>query len=139
VDESIMPRLYREAPLNSIWEGSGNVNALDVLRAIEREPRALEAYFAELDEVRGADRRLDGARALLDVELSQRSETTARRVVELLATVLQASLLVRHGDPAVADVFCDSRLAGGHHHYGTLRPSEKLKTIVERAGVRSAN
>ena len=133
VEESIMPRLYREAPLNSIWEGSGNVNALDVLRALEREPRALDAYFAEVDEARGADPRLDESRATLEAELSGRSEATARRVVELLATVLEASLLVRHGDPAVAEVFCDSRLRGGHHHYGTLRPTEKLKPIVERA------
>jgi putative acyl-CoA dehydrogenase len=133
VEESIMPRLYREAPLNSIWEGSGNVNALDVLRAIDREPGVIEAYLAEVAEARGMDPRLDDALATLDGELSQRSEANARRLVELLATVLQASLLLRHGDPDVADVFCESRLLDAGRQYGALRPSEKLGAIVERA------
>ncbi len=135
VEESILPRLYREAPLNSIWEGSGNVNALDVLRAMAREPESLEAYLDEVEQGRGADRRLDAALAALREELSDpaEAEARARRLVERMATVLEASLLVRHGDPAVADVFCASRLGDGGHTFGTLRPTPNLKSIVDRA------
>ena len=135
VEESILPRLYREAPLNSIWEGSGNVNALDVLRAMSREPESLEAYFAEVEQSKGADRRFDAALDGLRAELSDPAdaEARARLLVERMATVLQASLLLRHGDPAVAEVFCSSRLEDGGHQFGTLRPSSKLAGIVERA------
>ena len=135
VEESILPRLYREAPLNSIWEGSGNVNALDVLRAMSREPESVEAFFAEVDQSEGADRRLDAALVELKNELSDPAdaEARARRLVERMATVLQASLLLRHGDPAVAEVFCASRLSDGGHQFGTLRPTPALAGIVERA------
>ncbi|HLY36203.1 MAG TPA: isovaleryl-CoA dehydrogenase [Candidatus Limnocylindria bacterium] len=135
VEESILPRLYREAPLNSIWEGSGNVNALDVLRAMSREPESLEAYFAEAEQSKGEDRRFDRALDGLRAELSDPAdaEARARRLVERMATVLQASLLLRHGDPAVAEVFCSSRLEDGGHQFGTLRPNPKLAGIVERA------
>jgi putative acyl-CoA dehydrogenase len=133
VEESILPRLYREAPLNSIWEGSGNVNALDVLRALEREPESILAFMDEVGQARGADQRLDGAIDELQRELADRSEARARRLVERMALVLQASLLVRHGDPAVADVFCASRLNGGGHQFGTLAPDPRLPAIVERA------
>jgi putative acyl-CoA dehydrogenase len=135
VEESILPRLYREAPVNSIWEGSGNVNALDVLRAMSREPESVEAFFAEVDQSKGADRRLDAALVELKNELSDPAdaEARARRMVERMATVLQASLLLRHGDPVVAEVFCASRLGEGGHTFGTLRPSANLAAIVERA------
>jgi len=135
VEESILPRLYREAPLNSIWEGSGNVNALDVLRAMSREPESVEAYFAEVERGTGADRRFDAALAQVRQDLSDPAgaEARARRVVERMAVVLQASLLLRHGDPAVAEVFCESRLGDGGHTFGTLRPSPKLAGIVDRA------
>src|SRR5690242_3120048 len=135
VEESILPRLYREAPLNSIWEGSGNVNALDVLRAIGREPATVEAFFAEVDRARGSDGRFDAALSALRTELSNptEAEERARRLVERMAVVLQASLLLRHGDPAVAEVFCDSRLAGAGQQFGTLRPTANLKSIVARA------
>ncbi len=105
VEESGMPRLYRESPLNSIWEGSGNVQCLDVLRAMVRGPEALEAFFGEVDEAAGDDARLDAATASLREELGRMEdiETRARRVVERMALVLQGSLLVRFGDPAVAD------------------------------------
>ena len=135
VEESILPRLYREAPLNSIWEGSGNVNALDVLRAMSREPESVDAYFAELEQAAGADRRVDAAIAEIRDELSDpaEAEARARRTVERMAILLEASLLLRFGDPAVAEVFCSSRLAEGGHTFGTLRPSPRLPGIMERA------
>jgi putative acyl-CoA dehydrogenase len=135
VEESIMPRLYREAPLNSIWEGSGNVNALDVLRAMAREPESVAAFMDELDEAAGMDSRLDDAVVELKRQLADTAdaEARARSVVELMALALEASLLVRHGDPAVAEVFCAARLdSGGGRSFGTLRPSSKLAGIVER-------
>ncbi|HEX2646932.1 MAG TPA: acyl-CoA dehydrogenase family protein, partial [Candidatus Dormibacteraeota bacterium] len=100
VEESVLPRLYREAPLNSIWEGSGNVNALDVLRAMEREPESVAAYFAELETTQGIDPRLDRAVDRLKAELADHHddlESRARILVERLAIALQASLLLRHG------------------------------------------
>jgi len=135
VEESIMPRLYREAPLNSIWEGSGNVNALDVLRAMAREPESVAAFIDELEEARGMDSRLDDAVDELKKQLSDGSdaEARARSLVELMARALEASLLVRHGDPAVAEAFCASRLdSNGGRSFGTLPPSSKLAGIVER-------
>ena len=134
VEESILPRLYREAPLNSIWEGSGNVNALDVLRAMEREPESVNAFLAEIELAHGANARVD--RAVLDLkrELSDSSdvESRARILVERMALVLQASLLVRHGDPAAAELFCSSRLGDWGHTFGTLRSGPDLKSVIER-------
>ena len=120
VEESIMPRLYREAPVNSLWEGSGNVNALDVLRAMRREPETVTAFIAEVEEARGSDKRLDRSVVELKKELSLGAavESGARRLVERLATTLEGSLLVRYGDPAVADAFCASRL--GESYAGAL-------------------
>ena len=112
VEESGMPRLYREAPLQSIWEGSGNVAALDALRALTRQPESAEAFFAELDQAAGADRRLDEAIARLRKEAADPSEHAARRLAEAMAVTLQAALLIRHGHPAVADAFAATRLAG---------------------------
>ncbi|MFD9938057.1 DNA alkylation response protein [Streptomyces massasporeus] len=134
VEDSGMPRHYREAPLLSIWEGSGNVNALDVLRALNREPGTAEALFGELALARGADARLDAAVTRLETGLSEASATTARRLVEQMALTLQASLLVRHAPPAVADAFCATRLGGDWGHaFGTLPESAGLDAIVERA------
>ncbi|MEV5101367.1 acyl-CoA dehydrogenase family protein [Streptomyces massasporeus] len=134
VEDSGMPRHYREAPLLSIWEGSGNVNALDVLRALSREPGTAEALFGELALARGADARLDAAVTRLETGLSEASATTARRLVEQMALTLQASLLVRHAPPAVADAFCATRLGGDWGHaFGTLPESAGLNAIVERA------
>ncbi len=122
VEDSGMPRHYREAPLLSIWEGSGNVNALDVLRALTREPGTAEALFAELALAQGTDARLDASVNRLKNELNQATETSARRLVEHMALTLQASLLVRHAPAAVADAFCATRLAGDWgHSFGTLR------------------
>ena len=136
VEESVMPRLFRESPLNGIWEGSGNVMCLDVLRAMAREPQALDAFLAELDAAAGADRHLDAAVARVRDELSDVDgiEPRARRVVEAMALAFQGSLLVRFGHPAVADAFCASRLAGEEGlALGTLPPNVDAGTIVERA------
>jgi putative acyl-CoA dehydrogenase len=134
VEDSGMPRHYREAPLLSIWEGSGNVNALDVLRALSREPGTAEALFGELALARGADARLDAAVTRLKTGLSEASPATARRLVEQMALALQASLLVRHAPAAVADTFCATRLGGDWGHaFGTLPRTADLDTIVERA------
>ena len=135
VEESIMPRLYREAPVNSLWEGSGNVNALDVLRAMRREPETVTAFIAEVEEARGSDPRLDRSVVELKKELSNGApvESGARRLVERLAIALQGSLLVRHGDPAVADAFCATRLGGDWgHSFGTLPQGLELASIVHR-------
>ena len=129
-----MPRHYREAPLLSIWEGSGNVNALDVLRALGREPGAADALFAELALAGGADARLDSAVAALRSELPRTDQLGARRLVERMALALQASLLVRHAPRPVADAFCATRLAGDWgHSFGTLPPGTDLDAILERA------
>jgi putative acyl-CoA dehydrogenase len=135
VEESGMPRLYREMPLASIWEGSGNVMALDVLRALSREPAALEAYLDELDEAAGADARLDAFVWSLRDEFAdpEALEVRARRVVERMALALQGALLVRHAPAAVADAFCASRLAGDAGlQYGTLPPGVDCGAIVAR-------
>jgi putative acyl-CoA dehydrogenase len=136
VEESGMPRLLREAPLNSIWEGSGNVQALDVLRALRREPMALNAFLQEVGRARGADHRLDGAIKDMLTELADLDgiEARARRLVERMALVLQGSLLVRWAPPEVADAFCASRLGGDRGAtFGTLPHSLDLTSIVERA------
>ncbi|WP_077194048.1 acyl-CoA dehydrogenase family protein [Streptomyces lydicus] len=143
VEDSGMPRLYREAPLLSIWEGSGNVAALDVLRALEREPAALDAYFAEVEGAAGADRRLDAAvaglrKALGSLANPERAQLMARSLAERMALVLQASLLVRHSHPAVADAFCASRLDGEWGNaFGTLPPGVDLTAVLERARPRT--
>ncbi|MGW7047705.1 acyl-CoA dehydrogenase family protein [Streptomyces avermitilis] len=136
VEEFGLARLLRESPLNSIWEGAGNVQALDVLRALQREPQALNAYLQEVGRARGADHRLDGAIKGLLTELADLEgvEGRARRVVERLALVLQGALLVRYAPPEVADAFCASRLGGDWGTaFGTLPHSLDLATVVERA------
>jgi putative acyl-CoA dehydrogenase len=141
VEESGLPRLFRESPLNGIWEGSGNVIALDVLRAVGREPGALDAVRAEIALAAGADARLDRAITDLDaslVELAAASgpdaQRRARSLTERLALALQGSLLVRHSDPAVADAFCATRLGGDHGvTFGTLPSGVDVDAIVARA------
>jgi putative acyl-CoA dehydrogenase len=136
VEESGLPRLYREAPLNSIWEGSGNVNALDVLRAMGKEPQTVQAVFTEIELASGADARLDTTIGELKNELADIAtiEPRARRVAERIVLALQGSLLVRFGKPAIADAFCASRLAGDWGGaFGTLPSGLELAPIIERA------
>ncbi|HXV91691.1 MAG TPA: acyl-CoA dehydrogenase family protein [Pseudonocardia sp.] len=138
VEESGMPRLYREAPLNSVWEGSGNVAALDVLRAL-RADGAAEAFLGEVALAAGADSRLDAAAARLREDLRVAEEAGARRLVERMALVLQGALLVRHGHPAVADAFCASRLGGDWGHaFGTLPTGTDTAPILERVRVKTS-
>lgn len=139
VEESGLPLLYREAPLNSVWEGSGNVNALDVLRALGREPEVLDAWITEVGRARGGDPRLDRAiedtLALLGSLMGEpdRLEVNARRLAGRMAAVLQGSLLVRFAPPEVADVFCASRLGSAYDGtFGALDGGD-LRAIVERA------
>jgi putative acyl-CoA dehydrogenase len=138
VEESGMPRLYREAPLSSIWEGSGNVAALDALRAMAKQPESVEAFFAELELSAGADHRLDDAVGRLRKELADLTaiELRARRIVESMALVLQGSLLVRRAPAAVADAFCASRLGGDWGvAFGTLPAGTDTVAIIDRVRV----
>jgi putative acyl-CoA dehydrogenase len=138
VEESGMPRLYREAPLASIWEGSGNVISLDVLRALVKTPRSLEVFLGEVKLAEGADGRLDERVAELESQFADPAtlEQRARRVVESMALCLQGSLLVRHAPTAVADAFCGARLArDGGFEYGTLPAGTDFETILSRGQV----
>jgi putative acyl-CoA dehydrogenase len=138
VEDSGMPRLYREAPLVSIWEGSGNVSALDTLRALAREPEALAAFTAELELAAGLDARYDDALVMLHKELTDTAELEfrARRVSERMALLLQAALLLRHAPALVAEAFVRSRLAGDWGAaYGTLPAGVDTATILERAEI----
>ncbi|HXS62646.1 MAG TPA: acyl-CoA dehydrogenase family protein [Streptosporangiaceae bacterium] len=146
IEESVMPRLYRDAPLNSIWEGSGNVTALDLLRALGRSPDSLEALRAELALAGGSDRRIDRAIGELERELAEvaaadpaAAQPRARRLAGLMTVVTQAALLARYAPSAVSDAFCASRLdsSGGFGgpgvSFGTLPRGLELLPILERA------
>jgi putative acyl-CoA dehydrogenase len=136
VEDSGMPRLFRESPLNSIWEGSGNVQCLDVLRAMVKSPASVEVFFREVEEGAAMEPRLAAFATSLRDELPGDLETIearARRLVEKMALALQASLLVRYGDEAVADAFCASRLSGDWGQaFGTLPPSTDFARIIDR-------
>jgi putative acyl-CoA dehydrogenase len=134
VEESDLPRLFRQSPLNGVWEGSGNVICLDVLRAMVRAPESLDAFWAEVDAA--GDARVDAAADALRKDLTDLAdiEARARHIVERLALVLQASLLVRHAPDAVADAFCASRIdGGGGRAFGTLPTGLDLAPVVARA------
>jgi putative acyl-CoA dehydrogenase len=139
VEESGMPRLYREAPLNSIWEGAGNIQALDVLRVLAREPDAVVAWHAEVEAAKGTDRNLDAALEQTDRLLREVSAdpaagaNQARRLAARMALLLQASLLVRFAPTAVADVFCAARLAGVQGTFGELPPGLDVASVLARA------
>lgn len=135
VEESPLPRLFRESPLNAIWEGSGNVIALDILRTLHREPQALAAYAEDVALAQGGDAHLDrAAKALLDrLHARHHHESEARYVAEQLALILQGALLVRHAPTAVADAFCATRLGGdGGRSFGILPGAADVAGIVAR-------
>jgi len=137
VEESPLPRLYREAPVNSIWEGSGNVMCLDVLRAMHKEPDAVGTYLAEVEKSRGGNRRLDKALDLMKEHLTNTAdlELRARRITERMAVVWQAALLVQHAPVAVTDAFCESRLGPSWTGaYGTLPAGCDFDAIINRVG-----
>ena len=137
VEENVLPRLYREGPVNSIWEGSGNVLCLDILRAMHRDPESIDAFLEEVNAARGANRHLDNALDRLHAELTNTEdfELRARRVNELMGLCLQGSLLAQHAPSVVSDAFIVSRLAHeGGYTFGTLPPGHDLDAILERAG-----
>lgn len=134
-EETGMPRLFRESPVNSLWEGTGNVQCLDVLRAMSRQPESVSAFFAELERATGMEPRLDAYVTSLKAELAdfEDVEARARRIVEGMALALQGSLLVRHSPPAVAEAFCASRLTGDYGGTpGTLPTGADFAAIIER-------
>jgi putative acyl-CoA dehydrogenase len=136
MEDSPFPRLYREAPVNAIWEGSGNVQCLDVLRAMQKTPEVVGAFFGELARARGANDSLDAWVAALQRDFADRAdlEYRARQVVDRMALAIQAALLVQHAPAAVADAFCASRLGGlGHRQYGTLPRGADCAAIIRRA------
>jgi putative acyl-CoA dehydrogenase len=136
VEESTLPRLYRDAPLNSIWEGSGNVQCLEMLRAVKKDAGTLEMLLQEIRAARGGSKQFDDFTTRLERELidSNQLETRARRLAELLAQALQGALLVQHAPPQVADAFCASRLAGDSGQaFGTLPASTDFDAIIERS------
>lgn len=139
MEDTPMPRLFRESPINAVWEGSGNVQCLDLLRAMRKTPAVLDAYFVETGAAAGGNAALDrhvkalkqDLAALRDPEIAQ---FVSRDLADRFALGLQASLLVRHAPAAVADAFCASRLGGaGHRQYGTLPHGVDCRAIIERA------
>jgi len=133
VEDSGMPRLYREAPLNGIWEGSGNVTALDVLRALRTQPETVAALAAEIRPALGSDARLDAAWSDVEKMMADPDEASARRLAERAALALQGALLIRHAPAAVADAFCASRLGSdGGLAFGTLPGGLALDAILDR-------
>jgi putative acyl-CoA dehydrogenase len=134
VEESALPRLYREAPLNSIWEGSGNVTALDVLRAVTREPDSADAVLAEVDAAAGADTWFDRGVRELRTELRGREERRARRLAEMLALCLQGSLLLRYAPDEVSSAFVSSRFLpdGPWRTAGTLPAESHTAALLAR-------
>jgi putative acyl-CoA dehydrogenase len=136
MEDSMMPRLFRESPVNAIWEGSGNVQCLDVLRALSKTPAVVDAFFAEVGQGRGAHAALDRHVADLakDFKDLEEFEYRARDIVDRMALAMQASLLARHAPGFVTDTFCRSRLEQkGHHNYGSLPRGADVAAIVARA------
>ncbi|MBB5319712.1 isovaleryl-CoA dehydrogenase [Marinobacter oulmenensis] len=136
MEDCIMPRLFRESPVNAIWEGSGNVQCLDTLRAMQKEPESLDAFFREVAEAKGADRRFDQFLANLQTDFGDVSDFQyrARNLVDRMALAMQASLLLRYSDPHVADAFCASRLqSAGGMNYGNLPSGTDPAAIIKRA------
>jgi putative acyl-CoA dehydrogenase len=135
IEESMMPRLYREAPLNGIWEGSGNVICLDVLRAMHRDPACLPALLAEVGDVAAQDRRLGAKLAELQAGMREPDalQVRARWLTEELAVLLSAALLVKHAPTPIADAYIVGRLQGTRGVYGTLPPGVDLDLLIERA------
>jgi putative acyl-CoA dehydrogenase len=137
VEESIMPQFFRDIEIGTVWEGSGNVAALDVLRAMVRDPEGVPQFLDECELAAGANERLDAHLVNLRKRVcsidGETVEWQARRLVEDLAVALQASLLVRHAPPVVSDAFCAARLGDGGRAFGTLPAGADVAAIAERA------
>ena len=140
MEDSPFPRLFRESPVNAIWEGSGNVQCLDVLRAMKKTPEVVDAFFHEVAKAQGACAALDQWVGALRKEIGDLAdiEYRARDVVDRMALAIQAALLLQHAPTHIAAAFCASRLtAGGHRNYGTLPPGADCPAIIERATPRA--
>jgi putative acyl-CoA dehydrogenase len=135
VEDFNLARIYRETPLNSIWEGSGNIMCLDVLRGLARAPAAVDVLFEEMREPAKSDVRLEQFIGRLREAAKSADEAQARVFIRDLVIALQASLLIRHAPPVVADAFCSSRLSGGQGAFGLLPPGVDMHAIVERAAL----
>ena len=136
MENSIFPRLFRESPVNAIWEGSGNVQCLDVLRVMSKSPAAVDTFFDEVDKAKGQNNTLDQYVQSLKQEFTDLSniEYRARNIVDRLALAFQASLLIRNGNHTISDLFCASRLAhSGGHNIGTMPTGGDCASIIERA------
>jgi putative acyl-CoA dehydrogenase len=137
MEDSIMPRLFRESPVNAIWEGSGNIQCLDLLRALHKEPAALSSYFDEIGKARGQNDELDTAIAALKRQFDDTDtlESRARAIVESMALALAGALLVQYAPDVVATAFCASRLGqdGRRHLYGALPAETNCEAIIARA------
>lgn len=136
MEDCIMPRLFRESPINAIWEGSGNVQCLDVLRAMSKEPAVVEAFFAEVAAAKGNDVRFDRflERLQRDLTDTQDIQYRSRDLVERMALLMQASLLIRAGNATIADAFCAGRLTEqGRLNYGTLPKSVDCRQVIRRS------
>lgn len=135
IEESVLPRLYRDIPVNSIWEGSGNVQCLDVLRAMQKEPETIEAVFAELKTACGSNRHFDNFIGEIEKELFDASNIVhrARRVVEKLALGLQAAILLKQAPDFISEAFCASRLAETKTTFGTLAAGTNFNAVIERS------
>nr|HPO14019.1 DNA alkylation response protein [Candidatus Hydrogenedentota bacterium] len=132
----ILPRMYREAPVNSVWEGSGNVIVLDAFKTVFREPESLPAFLQELAKAKGANKHYDAFLNKVQKALAKQPdvEKHGRRILEQLALAFQASLLIQHAPQFVADAFCAARLEGDSGlTYGTLPPDTAFKEIIDRA------
>ena len=141
IADHFMERLYREAPLNGIWEGTGNVICLDVLRAMQREPETVSVFLGEVRKGRGTDSRLDAFTDEVERRLNKLNEfePVARRVVEMMAFAMQGSLLVRYSTPAVADAFCATRLDGDWGRaFGTMPSGLDTHAIINRSRIQAA-
>jgi len=135
MEDFIMARLYRDAPINAIWEGSGNVQALDMLRAMAKTPAAVQVWLTELDKAKGAHPLFDQAVKKLHAEFTDLNDMQyrARHIVEQMSLLMQASLLVQAGNAAVSDGFIQSRLAGhAERNYGTLPRGLDCAQLINR-------
>ncbi|MGH8471505.1 MAG: acyl-CoA dehydrogenase family protein, partial [Gammaproteobacteria bacterium] len=136
VEESPLARLYRDVPLNSLWEGAGNVQCLDVLRAMHKDPDSISIFFAEIRAAMGVHHQFDRFVTRLETEIrdTSQAETRARRLVEGLALALQGALLLQHAPSVVAEAFCTVRLGDDHRNsFGTLPGGTDFEAIIERA------
>jgi len=134
VEESIMPRLYRDVPVNAIWEGSGNIQALDVLRAMHKEPRSIAALMNYYEQAKGLDTSLDFQLQQLQQLLTHPDESKARLIIEKMSIAMQAIELIRIAPPAIAQCFCDSRLSTKRNlTFGTLENESIFEGIIDEA------